>query len=327
MSYAGLIAGFAILLVSGDLLVRAASALAARLGIPVLIVGLTVVAFGTSAPEIFVSLQAALRDAPGIALGNVVGSNIANIFLVLGVSGLARAIGCDQPGIARNACYATGATLLFIAMCCFGPLRLWHGVVLFGLLLLFLLKSALDNRKARHTDMGSETNAQEGGAGILDTLSDKPVLLASALVLSLVGLPLGGAVIIDCATAIAHDFGVSKATIGLTIIALGTSLPELATSFFAALRGHSGIVLGNILGSNLFNILAVAGLVAMIVPIPIPPVMLHRDLWIMLAATLAVLPFCLKRITISRPFAVLFTLAYIVYVIFVLMSDHGGMAP
>ena len=141
MVYLGLLAGFVILLVSGDLLVRGSVSLAVKLGVPALVIGLTVVAFGTSAPELVVSVRAATTGAPGIAIGNIVGSNIANVLLVLGLPALIRPTDCNHEFVGRNTCYMVGATVIFMLFCYLGPLGVWHGVVLFGLIILFLIES------------------------------------------------------------------------------------------------------------------------------------------------------------------------------------------
>lgn len=323
MIYIGLIAGFAVLLVSGDLLVRGAVALALKLGVPALIVGLTIVAFGTSAPELMVSLDAALRNAPGIAIGNVVGSNIANVLLVLGLPALIRPTNCNQPFIRRNTFYVLAATLLFIALCFASPLGFWDGAILFGLIVVFILESArraqLYGRQSAGVEVPDECEAKKG-------LADRPLLIALMVVLGIAGLPLGANLVVDNGSEIARGFGVSETAIGLTIVALGTSLPELSTTMLAAIRSQGGVALGNVLGSNIFNLLAIMGLTALVVPVPVPEIVLRYDLWIMLAATLAVMPFALRRTTITRATGMAFVVAYVAYIAFVFLPDHEIMA-
>ncbi|QPC44265.1 calcium/sodium antiporter [Kaustia mangrovi] len=324
MIYVGLIAGFAVLLISGDLLVRGSVALALRLGVPAMIVGLTVVAFGTSAPELVVSLDAAMGGAPGIAIGNIVGSNIANVLLVLGIPALIAPTNCNQPFIRRNTCYVIAATLLFIGLCYLSPLGFWDGVVLFGLILLFVLESMrrvrqCNGRKAAGLDVMEEVEEAS-------SLTDKPLMMGLLILLGLAGLPLGASLVVDNGSMIARNFGVPEAAIGLTLVALGTSLPELATTVAAALRGHCGVALGNVLGSNLFNILAIMGVTAMVVPVPVPEEM-RGDLWIMLAATLVVVPFAMRRMTITRTAGAAFVVAYLAYIAFVFAPvGHETMA-
>jgi len=324
MVYATLAAGILLLLFGGDVLVRGAVSLAVKLEIPTLVIGLTIVAFGTSAPELVVSLRSALAGSPGIAIGNVVGSNIANIFLVLGVPALIAATNCDQPFIKRNMLYVLGASMIFITLCFLGPLSFWHGAILFGLMVAFLVESG--RRAARRTDVAMIIG--EEAIGLIDGVSGIPTrnwAIAIFLFIGLVALPIGAQLTVNSASLIAKHFGVSEAAIGLTVVALGTSLPELSTTVAAALRGHCGIALGNVLGSNLFNILAIMGLTAMVVPVPVPDIITQMDVWVMLAAALAVTPFVLRRTCITWPAGLAFVSCYALYISFVLMPQIAQM--
>ena len=321
MIYLGLLAGFVILLVSGDLLVRGSVALAVRLGVPALVIGLTVVAFGTSAPELVVSVRAATTDAPGLAIGNIVGSNIANVLLVIGLPALIRPTDCNQEFVGRNTCYVVGATVIFMLLCYLGPLQMWHGIILFSLIVVFLLESgrrahlavAANGNGDRPSKQLQEVEEVDGVSGLPRT----PTMIAVFVFGGLIGLPFGAQLIVENGTGIASTFGVSQAAIGLTVIALGTSLPELATTMSAALRGHSALAIGNVLGSNMFNILAIMGLTAILAPVPVPEVVLRYDLWIMFAATLALVPFVIRRTSIRRLPAAGFVAAYCAYIFFV----------
>ena len=317
MIYLGLVAGFVILLVSGDLLVRGSVALAVRLGVPALIIGLTVVAFGTSAPELVVSVRAATTGSPDLAIGNIVGSNIANVLLVLGLPALIHPTDCNQQFIGRNTCYVVGASVLFVLFCYLGPLGLWHGAILFGLIVLFLLESGRRSQQSssetQPIDNPDEVDEIDGVSG----LPHAPSMIGVFVLAGLIGLPFGAQLIVENGVAIAQAFDISKAAIGLSIIAIGTSLPELATTLSAALRGHCAIAIGNVLGSNLFNILAIMGLTSMLAEVPVPESVLKYDLWIMLAAVLALIPFVIRRSTISRIPATGFVLAYCAYIFFV----------
>lgn len=324
MIYLGLLAGFVILLVSGDLLVRGSVSLAVKLGVPALVIGLTVVAFGTSAPELVVSVRAATTGASGIAIGNIVGSNIANVLLVLGLPAIIRPTICNQQYVGRNTCYVVGATVIFMLLCFMGPLEFWHGVILFALIIAFLIESG---RRAGKSYSGTAVKTDElddldGVSGLLHT----PSMIALFVIGGLLGLPFGAQLIVENATEIARTFGISQAAIGLTVIALGTSLPELATTLSAALRGHSALAIGNVLGSNLFNLLAIMGLTAILAPVPIPEVVLRYDLWIMLAATLALVPFIIRRTSIKRLPAAGFVLAYCAYLFFVFAPQRDVTA-
>ena len=321
MIYLGLLAGFVILLVSGDLLVRGSVSLAVKLGVPALVIGLTVVAFGTSAPELVVSVRAATTGAPGIAIGNIVGSNIANVLLVLGLPALIRPTDCDHEFVGRNTCYMVGATVIFMLFCYFGPLGFWHGSVLFGLIILFLIESGRRAHASSTACKPAEVEEVEEVDGV-SGLPRTPSMIGVFIFAGLIGLPFGAQLIVENGTEIAQIFHVSQTTIGLTIIALGTSLPELATTVSAAIRGHCAIAIGNVLGSNLFNMLAIMGLTAIVAPVPIPDVILKYDLWIMLAATLLIVPFVIRRTTIKRLPAMGFVLAYCAYMFFVFTPNR-----
>lgn len=315
MMYALVIAGLILLLVGGDLLVRGAVALANHYGVPPLIIGLTVVAFGTSAPELMVSLQSAFAGVPGIAVGNVVGSNIANVLLVLGVPAIIAPILCNQSGVRRNTLMMVGATLVFILFAQSGEFSRGNGIIMTFLLVMFLVYSG---RRAMKSD-NPEANLEEV-EGIPD--SRKKTILF--LIGGLIGLPLGAELMVNGATDIAAAFHVSDAVIGLTIVALGTSLPELATTVVAAMRGRSDVAIGNVIGSNMFNILAILGITAMVKPLPVPENFLNFDLWILLAVTMVLVPVALFHVAISRIIGVLFVAAYLVYILTVLAQDESS---
>lgn len=327
MAYIGLLGGFVILLVSGDLLVRGAVSLAVTLGIPALVIGLTIVAFGTSAPELVVSVKATLSGVSGLAIGNIVGSNIANVLLVLGLPAMITPTVCNQPYIGRNTVYVVGASLLLIIMALSGPLSLWHGVLLFSLIVLFLFECARrSGPEVAEPVMTAEAVQDVESVDGVTGLPRSRMMTGAFILAGLVGLPLSAQLVVQSATGIARDFGVSDAVIGLTILALGTSLPELATTLAAALRGHCALAIGNVLGSNLFNILAVLGITAMMAPLNVPEQILRFDIWIMLAAALAVLPFALRHRTITRLPAAIFVICYCFYIAFVFSPGPGAVA-
>lgn len=323
MSYLLLSLGIALLLICGDALVRGAVALSVKLGIPTLVIGLTIVAFGTSAPELVVSLRAVLADAPGMAIGNVVGSNIANILLVLGLPAIIVATDTKQDFVVRNTVYVILATLVFIALCFLGPLTFWHGALLFTLLIVFLLEQArrAEQHKDAATVLGEEAMEMiDGDAGA----PKSDTLIFGLLLAGLIGLPIAASMTVDAATEIARRFHVSDEVIGLTLVALGTSLPELATTLTAAIRGQAALAIGNVLGSNLFNLLAVMGVTAMVAPVPVPEMFKSVDLWIMLAATMLLLPFVIRGAQISRIPGIGFMAAYIGYMYFVYTPRTGS---
>ncbi|MCP4933171.1 MAG: calcium/sodium antiporter [bacterium] len=323
MSYLLLAVGIVLLLVCGDALVRGAVALSVKLGIPTLVIGLTIVAFGTSAPELVVSLRAALAGAPGMAIGNVVGSNIANVLLVLGLPAIIIATDTKQDFIVRNTVYVIIASLIFIALCFMGPLVFWHGALLFVLLVGFLLEQArrAEQHKDAATVLGEEAMEMiDDGAD--DNKSNLKIL--AFLLAGIVGLPFAAHITVEGASDIARQFNVPDETIGLTLLALGTSLPELATTLTAAIRGHAALALGNVLGSNLFNLLAVMGVTAMVAPVPVPEIITSIDLWVMLAATVILLPYVLGGREICRVTGSVFLTAYIAYIYFVFTPRTGA---
>ncbi|MEM7618857.1 MAG: calcium/sodium antiporter [Pseudomonadota bacterium] len=324
MIYISFISGLAILVLCGDTLVRGAVALAVRFSIPMLVIGLTIVAFGTSAPELVVSLRAALIGAPGITIGNIIGSNIANVLLVLGIPAIIYATNCNQPFIRRNTLFVIFASVVFIILCFNGPLAFWHGALLFALMVVFLVDSgvrAASNEEAAKDITDDTLEFLQCSAG--KCLSTKPFLIAGYMLIGLLGLPLGAYLTVEGATGIAREFGISEAVIGLTIVAMGTSLPELVTTVMAALRRQCGLALGNVLGSNLFNILAIMGLTSMVTPIPVPQEFLRVDLWMMLFATLIITPFVLQRMCISRMAGMTFVLFYAAYIYYSLDPSYA----
>ncbi|MEP3477283.1 MAG: calcium/sodium antiporter [Hyphomicrobiales bacterium] len=313
MSYVFLVAGLSLLVFGGDILVRGAVALAVRMNIPHLIIGLTIVAFGTSAPELLISIRAALSDLSGITLGNVVGSNIANIWLVLGVPALISAICCDQKNINHNYFFMLGACIILAALCFWSPLTIWHGVVLSVLMLLFLGDCFYRARQHKNEAEVLDEDVEELIEEIEGSKETQLWKMVSLVILGLIGLAIGAELTIKGAVEIAKTFGVSDTTIGLTVVAIGTSLPELAATVMAAIRGHSGLALGNAIGSNIYNICGVLGITALITPIAVDPVFLSFDLWVMIAASLSILPFIIFKWKINKIVGVVFLLAYGLY--------------
>lgn len=297
-------AGLVILLVSGEALVRGAVGLSLRLGLSPLLIGMTVIALGTSAPELLVSVDAVLAHAPGIALGNVVGSNIANLLLVLGLTAVVAPIATCPPGTQRGYIAMLLATALFIAMTMLGPIGRPQGIVLLFFLTVFVIDGYRDAR--RHPAVAAELEA----AG-----STKPLHRALvALLIGLVGLPVGAKLVVGGAVVTARKFGISEEVIGLTLVAVGTSLPEIAASVMAAVRGQPGIAVGNVIGSNLFNILGITGVASTVGTLDVPDRILHVDNWVMLVATLVIAPSVLGRIGLSRLVATGFIVFYLGFI-------------
>ncbi len=314
MVYLQLAAGLILLAVFGDVLVRGAVGVSRKLGIPSLVIGLTVVAFGTSAPELVVSLQAALSGSPGIALGNVVGSNIANVLLALGLPAIFVATRLDQEGLDRNTYFMLAVSVLFVGLCFFSPMNVWDSMLLLGLLLVFLWDTA---RRA----LRSKSAAVAGDEDV--SALPGPVWFSSlGLLIGLVGLPFAANMTVDSASMVARTWGVSETAIGLTVVALGTSLPEITTTVLAAIRGHGGLALGNIVGSNVFNLLAITGLTAAVTPLPIPRELILIDVWVMLAASMALLPFVIWHLKLGRLTGVVFVSAYVGYIWVIFSSQN-----
>lgn len=280
--------GLALLVLGGDMLVKGAVNLSLRLGITPLVVGLTVVAFGTSAPELIVSLSAAWRGATDIALGNVVGSNIANVLIILGATAVVAPIVTRGHDLRESWAMMMAASMLLIGLAFMGALGRWAGVILLAALAVILWRQLTT---AKPDDVGEIEGAALGARW------GKILLwLAAGLLL----LPAGADLLVRGATDIARAFGVTEVVIGLTLVAIGTSLPELAASVASAMRGRADMALGNVVGSNIFNVLSILGITALFAPLPIPPEMLRLDLWVMLASSALLAPFLFRGITLGR---------------------------
>lgn len=302
LDYIYLLAGLVGLFLGGEALVRGSVGIAQRLAIPPLLIGLTVVGFGTSTPELLVSLDAALRGVPDIALGNVVGSNIANILLIVGVSALVWPIRVMRGTLGRDTAVMMAAALVLVPVFAMGLVNRPVGAALFAGLVGYLIWAY---RQSRLDPVAPEDSV---------TASSRLLLSFLWVLGGLVALMLGARFLVDGAVSIARDFGLSEAFIGLTIVAIGTSLPELATSLIAALRQQSEIAIGNIVGSNIFNILGILGLTAMITPIPVAPRFLMFDLPILIGVSAVLTALLLLRPSIGRGVGVVFVLAYVLYV-------------
>ncbi len=302
--------GLVILLLAGDSLVKGAVNLSLRLGVPALIVSLTIVAFGTSAPELLISIQAVMENAPGLAMGNVVGSNTANILLVLGIPALLATMHTSECDTKKSFNYMIAASLLFIALAFRGVFDWMAAIVLLSALAYVLYDSAREANGHRAA-CAAATAEEEEIEGVDPELPGWKIALF--LILGLVGLPLGADLLVDNATIIAKTYGVSDTVIGLTLVAVGTSLPELATTVMAALRRQADVALGNVIGSNMFNLLAIIGIASLVGPIPVAPEFLNFDLWVMLGASILLVPFVYMGRDITRLWGVILTGLYLIY--------------
>jgi len=314
--------GLFILVGAGDVLVKGAVNLALRLGIPALIVSLTIVAFGTSAPELLISIKAVSENAPGLALGNVVGSNTANILMVLGVPALLFGMHTADCKSRRSYMQMIAATIIFIAVSFLGPITWVHGVILLAGLAWMLWDAfgeALDHKREVKADAAARANGcgiEEEVEGADPDMSWKQILLFLAL--GLLGLPLGADLLVDNAVNIAVHFGVSETVIGLTLVAFGTSLPELAAVLAAAYRGHSDVALGNVIGSNMFNLLAIIGIASFFGDLPVPRGILNFDLWVMAGSSLLLIPFVFLCWNITRVWGAVLSVLYLIYLLVLL---------
>ncbi|MEL6644492.1 MAG: calcium/sodium antiporter [Pseudomonadota bacterium] len=309
--------GLVILLLAGDALVRGAVNTSLRLGVPALIVSLTIVAFGTSAPELLIAISAIDDGAPGLAIGNVVGSNTANILLVLGVPALLAGLHTSQCDTRKSYVIMLAVSVLFIAICFFRPITWVHGLVLLSVLAVILgdqFREALAHRNAAKEDEEEEVEGAD---------PDMPWWkIIVFLVLGLIGLPLGADLLVDSSVSIARTFGVTETVIGLTLVAIGTSLPELATTVMAAFRKQADVALGNVIGSNMFNLLAIIGIASFVGKIPVDPNFLKIDLWVMLGASLLLAPFVFSNTrNLTKLWGIGFVVAYVIYLSFVVA--HG----
>jgi cation:H+ antiporter len=310
--------GLVLLVAGAEFLVRGAARLASRLGISPLVIGLTVVAFGTSAPELAVSVQAGLAGQADIAVGNVVGSNIVNVLLILGISALIVPLVVSQQLVRIDVPLLIGASVLFLLMGQDGHIGLFDGILLFAGIVGYILFALRQSRK--ESAQIEDEYAQEFGGG--GKLGDALPLQIALIIAGLAMLVLGSHWLVEGAVAFARLFGVSELIIGLTIVAIGTSLPELATSVVAALRGERDIAVGNVVGSGIFNLLAIAGIAAMVTPggLEVAPALIRFDIPIMLAAAFACLPVFAKGHLIPRWQGMLFITYYVAYVAYLVLD-------
>ena len=354
LTVAALAVGFVLLIGGGEVLVRGAGGLAATLGISPLVVGLTVVAFATSAPEFAVSVDAALSGYPGLAVGNVVGSNIANILLILGLTAIVAPLVATSRIVRVDIPIMVLFSVVALLVAFDGTISFLDGLLLFAGLVAYVVATIVISRKQ---DGGRAAAAPEdpvadgagggdaavdgagdgdaGGASAGETrssgvASSHPVLVSSVFVVVGVALLVVGArLLVAAASDLASAWGMSDLVIGLTVVAVGTSLPELATSVVAAIRGERDLAIGNIVGSNMFNIGAVLGMTSLIAPIEIAAGAIRFDLPIMLAVSLALLPIAFTGLAIARWEGVLFTGFYAAYIAYVVLqaADHDALGP
>ncbi len=317
------VAGLVLLVGGAEVMVRGASRLATTLGISPLVVGLTVVAFGTSSPELAVGVASAVGGNADIALGNVVGSNIANILLVLGLAALVMPVTTGIRIVRREVPIMIAASLALWLMAAAGSIGRLEGVLLLAAILAYTIYLVRASRQETAYIRAEFSGEYGDGHG--------PRVVATNLVLAIVGLAmllLGAQWIVDGAVAFATSLGIPELIVGLTIVAIGTSLPEIATSVLAGLRGHRDIAVGNVVGSCIFNILMVLGASALVSPQPIAvsPTMLSVDLPLMVASALACLPILYTGQVVSRREGALLLGVYVLYLAYLVLVATGAPA-
>ncbi|WP_417464995.1 calcium/sodium antiporter [Kordiimonas sp.] len=319
MAYFQVVAGLVLLVVAGDYLVRGSVSLAMRAGLSKLVIGLTIVAFGTSAPEMLVGVDAVFKGAPTLAIGNVVGSNIANALLVVGLPAVLAPMTCSAPKIGRNLAIMLGASVVFIALAQDGAFTWVEGLMLLAFLGMFLVFSIV-GRKACPVESAAQMAEMEE----LDRKPDTYKVAFLCLFGGLIGLALGADMLVIGSVDIAREFGISEAVIGLTLVALGTSLPELVTGVMAAIRGHCDVAVGNVIGSNIFNLLAIMGVTSLFGTVPVPDSFLRVDLWVMLGSSLLLVPFIKLRSNVGKLSGAAMIALYIGYMVYLAHSSESA---
>ena len=311
--------GIALLTVGGEALIRGSLAAAKRLGVSPLLSGLVIVGFGTSAPELVVSVNAAIDGRPDIAIGNVVGSNIGNILLILGVCALITPLAVKPLALRRDAVTVVAASLLFLVLVGGSALARVDAAIFLCALAAYLGWAYWSERF--HAAPSGELHQAE--AEELSTVPMSVLWTAIAVLLGLLLLIAGSQVLLIGAIGIAAYFGVPEAVVGLTLVAVGTSLPELSISVIAAIRRHADVAVGNILGSNIFNLLGILGVSALLQPLPVHPRILHFDQWVMLGTSLLLLLFLYTGRRLSRAEGGVLLVGYGIYV-WLSFSVFGG---
>ena len=306
-----LIASLLLLLGGGEALVKGSVVVAKRLGVSPLLIGLTLVGFGTSTPELVASLRATLLGAPGIAIGNIVGSNIANILLILGLSAVIFPLATTKEAFRRDGAVLIGATMLMVTVILLGAIGRGAGLAFLALLVAYTVYTYFTERRMH--DAAARVHEAEAA----DAMPRRELPMWAGLLLAVGGIAaivFGADLLVKAAIEIATAAGLSETVIGLTLVAVGTSLPELVTAVMAALRRHADVAFGTIVGSNIFNILGIAGLTATVRPIRVPPEIAALDVWVLAASSLLLVLFAATGWRVERWEGSAFLAAYVVYV-------------
>jgi cation:H+ antiporter len=327
MNFLLFVGGLVLLVVGANALVRGASKLALSFGISPLVVGLTIVAFGTSAPEVAVSVGAVLDGRTDIAIGNVVGSNIFNVLFILGISALITPLIVNIQLIRQEVPIMIGASLLLLALGLDGKLSMFDGGVLFVLLVAYTVFLVVQSR--RETQAAKDEYAAEVKPADAGAWDDRLIAQLALIVAGLAALVFGSEYLVNAAVSFAKAMGVSDLVIGLTIVAAGTSMPEVATSITAAIKGERDIAVGNVVGSNTFNILGCLGLSGLVsgdLGLVMAPSLMAFDIWVMLAVALACLPAFMTGREIARWEAAVFLGYYAAYVAYLILAAQQHAA-
>lgn len=304
------IVGLVGLIIGGELVVRGAVSAAKRFGISPMVIGLTLVGFGTSTPELVTSLQAALSGSPGIAIGNVVGSNISNVLLILGIAAILAPVAVNPAAFKRDGSVMVLAAVLGLVVVLIGDVGRLSGVLFLTTLTCCLSFTLISERRAKATPATAVYEAEaEAVLGPDYNLRISLIIAAVGLVFTI----LGARFLVSGAVSLAQAAGVSETVIGLTIVAIGTSMPEFVTSIIAVRKGQGDVALGNILGSNIFNILGILGMTAIIQPLSVPAQIMQFDIWVMLAATLLLVTFARTGWRIGRSEGAIMLASYFAY--------------
>lgn len=318
-----LLGGLVLLIVGGELLVRGAVQVASGLSVSPLVIGLTLVGFGTSTPELVTSVQAALSNAPGIAYGNIVGSNIANILLIAGVAAIISPMVIASKALKRDGVVMLAVAIAFSIIAFFVPLGRGVGAVFVGALIGYIFLAFRQERSSAPQGHGAVYDKslalQETEAAIAPAFSPRGPLVVSSMI-ALGGLVLvivGGRLLVDGAVSFARGFGISETVIGLTIVAVGTSMPEFVTSVVAGLRKQGDVAFGNIIGSNIYNILGIGGATALIAPGAVPVEIVGFDNLVMVGVSLALVIFAWTGLRVARREGAVLLAGYVAYIYYV----------
>lgn len=316
-----LLGGLVFLTLGAEGLIRGAVALAQRYGLSPLLIGLTIVGFGTSTPELMASVQAAWNGNSGIAVGNVVGSNIFNILVILGLTALVRKTAIAKAAWKQSGMVMMAVTILALVTFTYFPtMPRWVGAIWISVLFAYLAwEYWLHSRPHKKGAVEAEPEVPD--------VKDMPIWASASLIIAgLTGLMFGANLLVEGAVTLARTWGVSDAVIGLTIVAGGTSLPELAASVMAAMKRQPELAVGNIIGSNIFNLLGILGITSVLLPTPVPSQILNFDMWIMLAAAVAFMVYARAGWRLTRAEGGLFVAAYVMYVVYLIQHAEPAGA-